>query len=97
MTTWFVSRHPGAVDWARQQGLAVNRWVPHLNPQEVQPGDVVAGTLPVHLAAQICARGAQYLHLILDLPPHARGRELRAEELQVYGARFVSYIIHPAS
>ncbi len=59
MTTWFVSRHPGALDWARQQGLAVDRWVPHLEPADVQPGDTVAGTLPVQLASKVCARGAR--------------------------------------
>jgi CRISPR-associated protein Csx16 len=95
MTTWFVSRHPGALDWARQQGLAVDRWVPHLEPADVQPGDTVAGTLPVQLAAEVCARGARYLHLRVDLPADARGRELQAHELQAYGARLEDYVIRP--
>jgi CRISPR-associated protein Csx16 len=96
MTTWFVSRHPGAVEWARQQGLAVDRWVPHLEPAAICPGDTVAGTLPVQLAADVCARGARYLHLSVDLPAQARGRELQAHELQGYGARLEAYVVHPS-
>jgi CRISPR-associated protein Csx16 len=95
MTTWFVSRHPGAVDWARQQGLAVDRWVPHLEPADVQRGDTVAGTLPVQLAAEVCARGARYLHLRVDLPLHDRGRELDAGELHSRGAQLQRYDIAP--
>ena len=95
MTTWFISRHPGALDWARRQGLAVDRWVPHLQPGDVSPGDTVAGTLPVQLAADVCARGARYLHLHVDLPPQDRGRELDAEELERLGARLEPYeVIH---
>lgn len=84
---YFVSRHFGAIDWARRQGLPVDRWVPHLRLEDVAPGDTVAGTLPVTLAAEVCRRGARYLHLSLDLPPHWRGRELSADELEQAGAR----------
>jgi CRISPR-associated protein Csx16 len=91
MTIWFVSRHPGAVAWAARQGLAVDRWVPHLQVEEVQPGDTVAGTLPVQLAADVCARGARYLHLSIDLPAELRGRELDADELAHHGARLEGF------
>ena len=57
------------------------------------PGDVVAGTLPVNLAAEVCARGARYLNLSLDLPLHARGRELDAEDMHRYGARLEEYTV----
>jgi CRISPR-associated protein Csx16 len=95
MTTWFVSRHPGAVEWARRLGLEVDRWVAHLQAADVAPGDVVAGTLPVQIAAEVCARGARYLHLSLDLPAAARGRELSANELERYGARLEGFIVSP--
>lgn len=93
MTTWFISRHPGAVDWARSQGLAVDSWQAHLDVELVQPGDTVAGTLPIHLAAQVCARGARYLHLSLDLPVAWRGRELTAGELAQAGARLEAFTV----
>ena len=67
--------------------------VPHLDPSTVAPGDVVMGTLPVHLAAEICDRGARYLHLTLDLPPQARGRDLSADEMERFGARLTEYLV----
>lgn len=50
MTVWFVSRHQGAIDWAvRESGFAIDRFEPHLDTDEVADGDVVLGTLPLHL------------------------------------------------
>ena len=45
MNTWFVSRHPGALDWMQQHGPAFDHHVAHLDPQQVQAGDTVIGTL----------------------------------------------------
>jgi len=95
MTTWFISRHPGACDWAAQQGLHIHRQVAHLDPAEVEPGDTVIGTLPVHLAAAVCQRGARYLNLSLDLPAHARGRELSSAELRACNARLEAFHAFP--
>lgn len=86
MTTWFVSRHPGALHWMQVHGPAFDQHVAHLDPARIAAGDTVIGTLPVNLAAEVCARGASYRHLTLELPAHARGRELSAEELQALGA-----------
>ena len=94
MTTWFVTRHPGAVEWAARRGLAVDRPVAHLDIDEVKPGDTVIGILPVHLAAEVCARGARFYNLSLDVPPEARGRELSADDLERYGARLEGYTVH---
>lgn len=91
MTIWFVSRHAGAIEWAQRQGLCVDRQVPHLDVQQVVEGDTVIGTLPVHLIAQINARGARYLHLRLDIPASMRGRELSADDLVTLGARLEHY------
>ncbi|WP_374240749.1 CRISPR-associated protein Csx16 [Zoogloea sp.] len=97
MTTWFVTRHPGAVAWAQRRGLAVDRQLAHLAPEQIAPGDTVIGTLPVNLVARVCARGGRYLHLSLDLPAEARGRELTADELERYGARLEAYVAKPAT
>lgn len=91
MTTWFVSRHPGAVEWAGRQGLPIDRYVIHVDALQIQPGDTVIGSLPVNLAAGICARGARYLHLSLELPAHLRGQELSADQLEDLGARVAAY------
>ena len=95
MTTWFVSRHPGALQWMQQHGPAFDCHVPHLDPASVQAGDKVIGTLPVHLAGQVCARGAVYLHLVLETPPEARGRELSAQELAALGATLQGFDVQP--
>lgn len=91
MSTYFVTRHPGAREWARAQGLHIDRSLEHLDPAEVQAGDTVIGSLPVALAAAVCARGARYLHLTLDLPATLRGRELDAATLTGCGARLEPY------
>ena len=87
MTIWFVSRHKGAIEWASRQALAIDQYVPHVAPADVQPDDTVIGSLPVNMAAAICARGARYLHLSLELPAHSRGQELSADQLDELGAR----------
>jgi CRISPR-associated protein Csx16 len=91
MTTLFVSRHPGARDWAAEEGIAVDAVIAHLDPDTIQPGDVVIGTLPIHLAAQVCQRGGRFLHLSLELPPDWRGRELSAADLRECRARLEEY------
>lgn len=93
MTTHFVSRHPSAQEWARAEGLPVDRVAEHLDLALVQPGDRVLGSLPVNLAAAVCARGGRYLHLSLELPRDWRGRELSAADLKALGARIEEYQI----
>lgn len=76
MTVWFVSRHQGAIDWAvRESGFAIDRFEPHLNTDEVADGDVVLGTLPLHLAADVCAKGAVFYFLQLPQELSGRGSE----------------------
>lgn len=87
MTTVFVSRHPGALQWAKAQGVDFDRHVPHLDLTDVAAGDVVIGTLPVQLAAQVCERGAHYFHLTMSLPHDLRGNELTGAQLAQLGAR----------
>lgn len=85
--TYFVSRHAGAADWAtRYAGFQNVEIVSHFDTDVVKAGDKIIGTLPVHLAAAVCAAGAQYHHLVLNLPPEARGKELSADDMAAYGA-----------
>ncbi|WP_377295394.1 CRISPR-associated protein Csx16 [Rhizobium sp. SG2393] len=93
MTEYFISRHPGAVDWARNLGITAHH-LRHLDPAIITSGDVVMGTLPIHLAATVCAAGAQFLFLALDLPEDLRdGRELSADELRRAHARLEEYVV----
>jgi CRISPR-associated Csx2 family protein len=89
--TYFVSRHPAAIDWAAEEGIPVDAFVAHLDPDDIRQGDTLIGSLPVNLAAQVCERGARYLHLSLELPPELRGRELTVEEMRACGARLQAF------
>jgi CRISPR-associated protein Csx16 len=97
MATWFISRHPGAYSWLTSQAILVDKFVTHLDPLNVNSGDVVYGNLPVNLACQVIERGARYMHLSMQLPQNLRGQELTAEQLIVCQAQFVEYQITCAS
>lgn len=87
MTVWFVSRHQGALDWLQQSGRHVDRVVPHLDIAEIARGDTVLGTLPLHLAAEVCAKGAAFYFLQLPQEAALRGSEYSAEDMTTMGAR----------
>jgi len=91
MTTYFVTRHPGARAWAAEEGIEVDDVIDHLDPTRIEPGDTVIGSLPVNLAAAVCDRGGRYLHLSLDLPADLRGRELTVEQMRACGARIEEF------
>ena len=92
MSTWIVSRHPGAVAWLRRHyELEHARVVEHLVPDAIVAGDQVIGTLPVQLIAAVCQRGACYHHLQIPLTLAHRGRELDADELDALGASLECY------
>lgn len=93
MTTWFISRHPGALEWTRRRQVPVDRFVAHLELRDVVADDTVIGSLPIHLAAAVCAQGARYLHLCVELPSHLRRQELTADQLDALGAHTVAYQI----
>ena len=91
MKYFFVSRHPGAIEWAARHGIVGAELVPHFDPEGVEPGDVVIGTLPINLVAEVNRLGATYQHLSMDLPAEARGKELTADDMDQYGARLETF------
>ena len=91
MTTWFVTRHVGARDWAARRQLPVDRLITHLDPAKITAGDLVIGSLPVNLVAEVCLRGGRYLHLSLKVPEALRGKELSADDLDHLGATLQEY------
>jgi len=90
--TYFISRHAGAHAWADRQGF-VAEVVQHFDPAVVQPGDVVLGTLPVHLAAEVCENGGRYFHLEMDVPASLRGQELSADDMENLGASLTEFFV----
>jgi len=92
MAKYFVTRHKGAVDWAKKQGINAEH-LPHFNPEIINSGDTVIGTLPVQLAASVCEKGGKYLHLSLNLTPDMRGKELTVEDMENAGATLQEFSI----
>lgn len=88
---FFVSRHPGAVEWAARHGIQGAVLISHFDPESVESGDDVIGTLPINIVAEVNRLGGTYQHLSMDLPADARGRELTADEMEQYGARLETY------
>lgn len=96
MTVYFVSRHPGAHEWAMTHaGIQIDQQLAHLDLKIVHSGDWIIGSLPVNLASKVCALGARYFHLSLELPAALRGQELSAEQLAHYGAKLEEYHVMP--
>lgn len=91
MTTYLITRHAGALAWARRQGLDFKE-ISHLSSATaIKPGDRVIGPLPLSRIADVVAAGARYEAIEMDLPEDARGAELTADDMERYGARLVRY------
>ena len=89
---YFVSRHPGAEEWFKRHYGDTHTFivVSHFDPSKYR-GASVAGTLPVHLAAEVYANGGTYEHLLLDVPADYRGKELSADDMDALGATLMTY------
>lgn len=94
MTTYLITRHLGAVDWARKQGVYFDVHVTHLcSVDHFQKGDVVLGTLPVNMVYQLNCQGVHYMHLSMKIPEHLRGVELSAEQLGDCEAELLEFAV----
>lgn len=97
MTTYLVTRHAGTRNWARAKArlgklpFVIDEVIEHLDPERLQAGDVVVGTLPVGVAAQLHKRKIAFWSLDIDVPPQRRGQELSATELAGFKARLTRY------
>lgn len=99
MTVYFVTRHEGARFWinymSRQGRLPepVDKIVEHLDLDMLRKGDLVMGTLPIGMAAELRRRGCRYRSLDLRVPAEFRGKELTATQMAAYGATLTEYRI----
>jgi CRISPR-associated protein Csx16 len=93
MTTWFVTRHAGAKEWAKSQGIDVDCLVDHLDVSKVGAGDRVLGSLPVNLVTELNSKGARYFHLTLVLSEELRGKEISAELMRQLGAKLEEFTV----
>jgi CRISPR-associated protein Csx16 len=94
MTTYFVSRHIGAKQWATEQGIQVDYLVDHLNIEELKTGDLVLGSLPVNLVSELNEKGVRYFHLTLPLSENLRGKEISAELMGELEAKLEEFKVH---
>jgi CRISPR-associated protein Csx16 len=93
MASYLVTRHGGAVEWARRHGIDAE-WKPHFEVADlagVRPGDRVLGPLPVQIIAEVNARGGHYFSIEMQLAAGERGRELSADDMDRLGAGLVEY------
>ncbi|MCD9527529.1 CRISPR-associated protein Csx16 [Photobacterium carnosum] len=77
MATYFISRHPAALEWVKQQNVIIDHCLRHLLDMSLFTlGDVVLGTFPIQLVAALNKKGIKYGHFSLTVPPQWRGMEL---------------------
>ena len=93
MTTFFVSRHQGAKEWINSTDIHVDHFIEHLDLSILSSGDVVIGTLPINIAADIQERGVNYVHINLNLPKSLRGKELSAAQMKQGCAQLQEFIV----
>lgn len=91
MRTYIVSRHPGALRWLSSLGHDTSEVIAHMDEVQLKPGDLVIGTLPVHHVAEVNRQGARYLHICMQLPAWARGRELDVAEMTAFKAQLQEF------
>lgn len=90
--TYFITRHQGAKDWAARKGFDA-QIVEHFDVKTIEKGDVVLGTLPIHLAAEIWDRQGRYFHLVLNIPADLRGVEITADKMEELGATLEEFVV----
>lgn len=89
---WMVSRHPGAIEWIKAQGVPVDYFVTHLTEaQYPTKDDIVIGSLPIHLVAELNAKGVRFFHIEVNIPAELRGKELTATQLKALGGSLQEY------
>ncbi len=88
MDTVIVSRHTGAVEWLRRQGIT-GEVIAHASADNVR-GKHVIGALPLHLASL----AAKITTIDMPaLPVEWRGRDLTPEEMDIAGATLATYVV----
>lgn len=93
MTTWIVTRHIGAQDFLKSQGIS-GIFMPHLDIDVMQSGDKVVGNLPLHLISALNLKGIEYWHLCINQPLDDRGQEHSDDYLYRVGATLKCFHVH---
>lgn len=91
MSTWFVCRHPGAIEWMKNQPIKIDHWETHLDVSKITKTDKVIGVLPMEMAADVCQKGAAFYALSFSSSAGLRGKELSKELLSEFNCRLVQF------
>ena len=97
MTTYLITRHEGTRIWAEakarhgQLPFTIDRTLDHLDLSILKKGDVVVGTLPIRMVAELQAKGVKFWSLDIETPPAERGKELTGVQVYRLGGRFARY------
>lgn len=84
-----VSRHAGAIEWLKRQGIT-GEVISHVDDPAQIRGRIVIGNLPLHLAAEASIIGSIELP---NLRPDQRGKDLTADEMEEADARLAWYAV----
>lgn len=94
MTIYFVTRHPGTLQWAQQNHLKFDIHLEHLTDlNSLQAQDIVIGILPINMVYQLNCRGVRYIHLSLQMPAQLRGMELDPQQLNACHATLEEFVV----
>ena len=94
MTVYFVTRHPGALQWAKQNHLEFDIHLEHLTDlNSLHAQDIVIGTLPINMVYQLNCKDIRYIHLSLEIPPQLRGVELDTQQLNACKAILEEFVV----
>lgn len=93
MTTWFISRHPGAIEWIQSSGVKIDKFKEHLSIEEISDGDVVIGVLPLTLVVEVCAKGARFLGMEFTQTRESCGTELSSDTLNALDCRLQEFFV----
>lgn len=94
MTTYFITRHHGALDWAKATNIDFDIHLTHLSDDILlNAGDIIIGTLPINIVYKINQMGVRYLHLSIEIPADLRGVELSHEQLLQCNASLQEFIV----
>jgi len=91
MTTWIVTRHPGAIEWLNDIGIIADHTVSDLEISVPQKGDTIVGILPVQHIATLNQRGVRYFHICQNLLPNDRVTELTSDQMRERSAELIEF------
>lgn len=95
---FIVTSHSGTVTWMARKGIEADKVVMgDFDVAAVQPGDIVIGTLPLHLAAEVIRKGGRYWNFVLVKPEALRDkRDLAVQEIEQCQPRLEEFRISSA-